>query len=745
MVRGQGRYGADIALDDTAYAVFVRSPHAHARIKAIDRTAAMAERGVLDVLTGADLEAANLGSIQPLIRRDGPDGAPMWLPPRPPLTSDIARYVGDPVALIVASSKTAAMNGAEALATDWEPRGAVTDISRAVEDEAPEIWEAAPGNVAYVWSHGDEAGTAAAMADAAHVTTCHVRVSRTTAAPMEVLAAHAEFEAGRYRLTAGVQAPWQTRSILARQVFGIAPEDIEIVVPDVGGSFGMKGQTFPEYAALLYAARKLGRPVRWVSTRSEAFLADDQGRDVVMEGGLGLDGSGRILALEMRGLTALGAYLSTRGTLTTADNVPGICGPYRVPVAFASMRGVYTNTPSISPYRGAGRPEASLLIERLIDRAATETGRDPIELRQLNMLTPADLPHSTALDFTYDSGDFPAVLERALDLADHARFAARREAGTQRGLLRGFGVASVIARSANGQFEAARIELSPGGRIRLDCGAVSQGQGHATVFSEIAAGVLGVDAERIDYVSGSSQLFEAAVGTFGSRSAGIAGPAVKQAAEALTDALMPEAARQLNAGADALTFSNGHFIGIGKQLSLAGLAEKLDAPIAIEKKFAPDAPTFPNSAHVCEVEIDRETGAVRVLAYIVVEDVGTILNPVIVKGQVHGGIAQGLGQAMNERIAFDPATGQPLTGSFMDFAVPRADDFPNFVVESHPVPTDRNPLGVKGAGEGGTIGALPAFQNALVDALVPFGLRDVPMPATAEAIWRIMQEGETRG
>ncbi len=712
----------------------------------IDPTSALVIDGVLDVLTGAELEAAGLGAIRPLARRNGPNGEPMWLPPRLPLTADVARYVGDPIALVIAETPVAALDGAEAATIEWAVLDAVTGIKGAIEEEAPEIWPDAPGNIAYAWSVGDDPATAAvAIERAAHVTTCHVHVSRTTATPMEGLAALAEFEGGRYRLTAGLQAPWQTRGILAKQVLGIAPEDLDIVVPDVGGSFGMKGQTFPEYGALLFAARKLDRPVRWIAARSEGLVADDQGRDVMMTGQLALDEAGDILAIRMEGVTALGAYLSTRGTLTTVDNVPGICGPYRVPVAFASMRAVYTNTPSISPYRGAGRPEASLLIERLIDQAARETGRDPVELRQRNMLAPTELPHTTTLGFTYDSGDFPAALRHALGLSDRDGFSARRLASEERGWLRGFGVASVIARSASGQFEMARIELGPDGRLRLDCGAVAQGQGHATTFTALAAHVLGVDRETIDYVSGRSRLFEAAVGTFGSRSAGIAGPAVEKAACALIEDLKPAAARELNAEAAGVRYEAGVFLSQDRQISLDQLAGKLDAPIAAEARFAPEAPTFPNSAHVCEVEIDRETGAVRVDTYIVVEDVGTVLNPAIVKGQVHGGIAQGLAQAMDEAIVFDQATGQPLTGSFMDFAVPRAGDLPSFVVESHPVPTLNNPLGVKGAGEGGTIGALPAFQNALADALSPFGVKDIPMPATSEAIWLLMQREENGG
>ncbi len=741
LVRGAGRYTDDIAPEGALHGVFLRSPMAHARIRSIDTAAALAMPGVVAVFTGADMVAAGLGPIRPIVRRNGADGEPMHLPPRLPLTPDIARFVGDPLALVVAATRLQAEDAAEAVVADLEDLEAVTDIAAAVADGAPAVWPQVPGNVAYLWSAGDPEATEAAFAGAAHVTRLSVRVSRTTASPLEPRAALAERDpaTGRLRLVAGVQAPWQARAILAGQVLGIPPSDLEVVVPDVGGSFGMKGQTFPEYGALLHAALALGRPVRWVSTRSEGLVSDDHGRDVRMEGALALDGEGRILAVSMDGLTALGAYLSTRGTLTTVDNVPGICGPYRVPAAHARMRGVYTNTASISPYRGAGRPEASLLIERLVDEAARETGRDPAELRRINLIESGELPFRNPLGFTYDSGDFPATLEKALALADRDGFAERRRASEAAGRLRGLGLAVVIARSANGQFEAARTSLTAEGRIRVEAGAVSHGQGHETVFAALAARAVGVPAEVVEWRSGSTDQFEAAVGTFGSRSAGIAGPAVEAAARALGERLRAEAARQFNADpASVRPDGDGFAAADGARITLAALAGRLPEPLVEEARFAPEAATYPNGAHVCEVEVDRETGVVEVVRYSVVEDVGTVLDPAVVKGQVHGGIAQGLGQALFERIEYDPASGQPLTGSFMDFAMPRADDLPSFDVASHPVPTAANPLGVKGAGEGGTVGSLPAFQNALADALAPLGVRDIPMPATPDAVWRLV-------
>ena len=741
---GQGCYTDDIAVEGALPGVFLRAPHAHAVLRRIDASDASAMPGVALVLTGQDIADAGLGTIQPLLRRPAPDGEPMPVPPRPPLLRDTARFAGDPVALVLAESRAAAEDAAEAIEVDWDAAPAVTDIRAAVLPGAPQVWpDLAPGNVAYLWHAGDEDGTTAALATSAHVTELTIPVTRTTACPLEPRTVIAQYDAadGRFHLTTGLQAPWQARDLLARDVFGIPADRISVSVPDVGGSFGMKGQTFPEFGALLHAARVAGRPVRWCPTRSESLLTDDQGRDVVMTGRLGLDADGRITAIALDGLTALGAYLSARGTLTTVDNVPGICGPYRVPVAHARMRGVYTHTPPISPYRGAGRPEASLLIERLIDVAARETGRDPVALRRLNLLTPAELPCRTALGFVYDCGDFPAVMDAVLALGDQAGLSARKLESAARGMWRGCGLAVIIARAANGQFEAARLTLASDGGLTLACGAVSHGQGHETVFPALAAGVLGVDPARIVYQSGRSDLFDAAVGTFGSRSAGIAGPAVVAAADALIAALRPEAARALNAGAAELRFAEGAFAAPDhSRITLDALARRLADPVSGAGRFAPRDGTFPNSAHLCEVEVDPETGAVVVDRYSIVEDVGTVLNDAIVKGQIHGGIAQGLGQAMAERIAFDPDSGQPLTGSLMDFALPRAADLPLFRTASRPVPTDRNPLGAKGAGEGGTIGALPAFQNAIADALAPIGLRDVPMPATANALWALIAD-----
>jgi len=740
-LRGGGSYTDDITPPGTAFAVFLRSPHAHAGIVSIDTDDACALAGVLGVYSGADLVAAGLGTIKPIVSRPRDDGKPMWAPPRWPLAVDKVHFLGDPVALVIAETLVAAMDAAEAVAIDWAPLPAIIGIEEAMAPGAPRVWDELPDNACFHWSAGDDAASQRAFAAAAHVTTLKVPVSRVSANAMEPRAAIAAYDAAadRFTLTTGLQSPWQARKILSEQVLGIAPDKLRLISPDVGGSFGMKGQTYPEYGALLHAAKMLNRPVKWTTTRSESLLTDDHGRDTVMTGSLALDAEGRILAIRVEGLTALGAYLSTRGTNTAVANIAGIAGVYRVPAMFARMVGVHTNAGSISPYRGAGRPEASLLIERLIDVAAIETGRDPVELRLTNTLNPDELPYENPLGFVYDSGDFQGTLARALQIADRDGFAGRRAASEAAGRLRGFGIANVIARSMDGRFESARASLQSDGRIALAAGSVSHGQGHATIFCDLAAVILDIAREEIAYESGDSDLFETAVGTFGSRSAGVGGAAVDQAVRTLRERLLGAAAQQLNTGPDDVVFSGGVFTSPqGSSLSLAELAARTDTPPSGEAVYAPEAPTFPNGCHVCEVEIDRQTGVPAIARYIVVEDVGTLLNPMIVHGQIHGGVAQGAGQVLWERIVYETESGQMLTGAFTDYVMPRADDLPFFDVESRPCPTSTNPLGVKGGGEGGTIGALPALQNAIADALSPFGVRDVPMPASAESLWRLM-------
>lgn len=744
LLRGEGVYTADVAQAGALHAVFVRSPHAHARIAAIDTSAARASAGVVAVLTGEDLR--DIGSIRPLVARKRADGSPMFTPPRPPLARGRVRFVGDPFALVLAENAAAAQDGADAVAADLQPLPAVVDVEAALVGGAPRVWDEIPDNACFVWEAGDADAAARAIASAAHVTRATIRVSRASANPLEPRGALASFDAGSgvYTLVAGVQSPWQARSLLAAQALGVSEDRLRVVAPDVGGSFGMKGQTYPEYAALLAASARTGRPVRWIAARSESLASDDHGRDCLMRGELALDADGRFLALRLECASALGAYLSTRGTLTAVDNIPGVTGVYRIPAGHARVTGVHANTSSISPYRGAGRPEAALLIERLVDLAARETGRDPAALRRLNTLRADELPWRTPFGFEYDSGDFPGCLERALERADHAGFEARRRESAARGRLRGFGLANVIARAMSGQFESASVRLSPDGSIEIATGGVSHGQGHASVFRRMAAQRLGAPVTDIRYASGDTALFDAAVGTFGSRTAGLAGAALASALDAFVEKALAAAALQMNTSADALSFGKGAIVAPGgASLSLSALAARAGEPLAAQARYAPQAATFPNGCHACEVEIDPETGVARVERYAVVEDVGVVLDHDIVRGQLIGGVAQGLGQALMEQVHYDPS-GQLMSASFMDYAMPHASDVPGVETASHPQPTKANPLGVKGGGEGGTVGALPAIQNAIADALAHIGVRELPMPATPERIWRLIRDADKR-
>ena len=741
-LRGEGCYTADIAVEGMATVVFVRSPFAHAEITRIDVSAALACPGVLGVLTGADAAADGLGTISSLLRRRRSGGAEMFVPPHLPLSGPRARFVGDAVALVVAETPEAAQDAAETVEIEWEELPQVADLAEALAPEAPRIWPELPDNECFCWQEGDADATEAALAEAAHLVKLKLRVPRASANPIEPRACLALYdpESGNYTIYAPVQSPWQTRKLLTNHALHIEEARLRVICKDVGGSFGMKGQTYPEYAACLWAARRLGRPVRWVAERNESLLSDDHGRDVILSGTLGLDGEGRMLALKVEGLMAVGAYVSVRGTLPV-QNISGITGVYRIPQTHATIRGVHTNTSSISPYRGAGRPEAALFIERLVEVAAAQLGLDSVELRLRNMIRSDELPWTTPLGFTYDSGDYAGNLKQALQLSDTEGWAARKADSESRGLLRGRGIANVVARSMASMNESARIIIGSDERVRLECGAVSHGQGHATVFRALLAERLGIDPERIDYLTGDTGTVIAGVGTFGSRTAGLAGMAITGAAAKLVSEARRRAAARLDASEDTLAFENGGFTAPGGvRLSLWELAA--ETPLEAAETYAPEAATFPCGCHVAEVEVDPETGTVQIDRYAVVEDVGTPLNHMIVEGQLHGGIAQGAGQALLEELVYESSSGQVLTGSFMDYAMPRADDFPSFAVGENPHPSPTNPLGVKGGGEGGTVGGLPVVVNAIADALSCCGITDIPIPATPQRIWRLLRTAQ---
>lgn len=740
--------------------VVLRSPYAAARITAFDTEAAARMPGVRLVLTPDDPAIAALGCFTSKIRRTAPDGSPNFVPPYRSLSTD-AHFVGDAVAAVVADTLAQAKDAAEAIGIAWEPLPAVTDLRAAVQQGAPTVWEQAPGNICFAQDVGDRAPVLAALEASAHRVTLTYPISRVTAAPMETRAALGRWDAAeeRYTLVAPLQNPHYIREEYADRVLGIPGHQLRVISPDVGGAFGLKESPFPELGLVLVAARRTGREVLWVADRSEAFLGDHHARDMQATVTLGLDEDGIFQALLYECDANLGAYLSWNGTHVPVNNLGGLSGVYRCRRVHARIRGVFTHTQPTSPYRGAGRPEATFAIERAIDLTAAEMGLDPVELRRRNMIAPEQMPWPTGFVFTYDSGEFERNMDDALALAQVASLPARRAEAASRGRLLGFGIANAIE-IANGPItgcltESADITFDSTGAATVTLGIHSQGQGHVTTFAQIAADMLALTPEDIRIRFGDTDQIEHGTGTFGSRSVVAAGAALSRAAEAIVARGKRIAAQRLEcAEADIVFGADGFAVaGTDRRLSMrdvARLAFTLPAAplggLGLSEKaiVAPDAATFPNGCHACEVEVDPETGAWTLTRYTVVDDVGRVINPKLVKGQIQGGVAQGVGQIMGEAIRFDAEDGQLLSGSFMDYAMPRALDLPFIACQSNEVPTALNPLGAKGAGEAGTVGALACVVNALVDALRPLGVRHVDMPATAERIWRAIEEAKAR-
>lgn len=748
LLQGAGRYTGDVRVENEAALVVVRSPFASARIKAIEVDDALAMPGVLAVLTGADGVAEGQGTFKSRFPGRRPDGTEMPSSPYRLLASDRARFVGDAVAAVVAETRAQAEDAAEALFVDYEDLPAATDCKDAAAPGAPELWPGIyPGNVAFLHEVGDAEATEAAFRQAAHVVEGEFRISRVSANPMETrgaLGLH-DKETDSYTLYTGTQIPNRVAEGLGKEIFGIDPDRIHVIATDCGGSFGMKNSAYPEHGLVLWAARVVGRPVRWFSFRSEALLSDNHARDNLTRAALALDADGRFLALRAETLANMGAYIVPSGLVSPTTNVGGLAGVYRTPAAHVRVKGIMTHSQPTSPYRGAGRPEATYVIERLVDMAADALGVDPAALRRRNMIRPDDMPYKTPLTFTYDSGDFPGVMARALELADHAGFEARRARAREAGLLRGFGIACPIE-IAGGPFrspppEFAEIAFDEKGDVDVKIGAIDSGQGHATSFRQILASQLGLKPRRVRVHSGDSHLIKKGVGTFGSRTMSASGTVLVRASAKIVEAATPMAAEELEVAAGDVEFRDGVFrvVGTDRAIGLHDLAERRSESLVADEFSAAGDATFPNGCHVCELEIDPDTGRVRVHGYVVVDDVGTVVNPLLLKGQIQGGVAQGLGQALFEQIVFDPETGQLLTGSFQDYCMPRADDLSWIEVEAYPVPTATNPLGVKGAGEAGVVGSLPAVMNAVVDALSPLGIRHLDMPATPDRIWRAIQ------
>jgi carbon-monoxide dehydrogenase large subunit len=750
LVRGGGRYTDDIQLPGLARGVVLRSPHAHAKIKSIDITAAKTAPGVLAVLTNADIKAAGYGDLPVpggLKRRDG---SAMYKPRYPILAEDRVRWVGDSVAFVIAETVEQAFDAAEMISVDYEELPAVTSTAEAPKPGAPRVWDDCPDNICFVELIGDKAAVDAAFARAAHVTRHRFVINRVTAATMEPRGAVGDYNPtdGRYTIYTPIQRPHPTRADLAK-VLKVAESKVRIVTGDTGGSFGMKSPIFNETPLVLLASKLTGRPVKWISTRTEAFLSDAQARDNVTEAELALDQAGNFIAFRVKTLAAIGAYLQ-HAMPAFVLNAGTLAGVYRTPAMHVDITAVFSNTNPMRPYRGNGRPEAAYVIERMVDLAAAELGMDPTDLRRRNYVPPSAMPFKTGLTFTYDSGEFEKNMDLALDLADRKSLKARKAEARKRGKLLGFGLSNTIERAGAPSTEGAEVRFDRSGSLVLFSGSNSQGQGHETVFKQLVCDRLGLDPKEAQYIQGDTDQVFYGEGTGGSRSATLAGSAFHLATEKVVTKARAIAANMLKVEDADLKFDEGVFSTnkTNRTLSVKEIAtasfEVANLPSGMEPGLFATAVykapvnNYPNGCHICELEIDRETGKVEITRYSVVDDFGTVLNPLLLHGQVHGGIAQGAGQALMEDIHFD-ASGQLVTASFMDYAIPHAHDLCDMEVESNPVPTKTNPLGVKGAGEAGCVGALPAVTNALVDALSEFGVKHIEMPATPERIWRAMR------
>jgi carbon-monoxide dehydrogenase large subunit len=761
LLTGQGRYTDDVTWPGQVHAAFVRSPHAHADVLAIEAGAARAVTGVLGVFTGHDLAADGVGAIPTLVAERGGgirsrDGSPFAEPPWHPLARARVRHVGEPVALVIAETPEAARDGGAAVVVRYAGRAAVVDAVAALAAGAPSLHAGVAGNRAFDWECGDPDATARALATAAHVTRLRLLDNRLVTCFLEPRAALARWDAaaGRYLLRAGLQSVHQVAVTLAR-VLGVAADRVACTTGDVGGGFGSRLQLYAEYVALAWAARRVGRPVKWVSSRCEGFASDAQSRDQVLAGELALDAAGRITALRVRATANLGAYVAPGIPISTILNMQRmVCGLYAIPAIHLRVEGAFTNTVPINVYRGVGRLECVYTVERLIDRAARETGRDPAALRRASMVRV--FPHRTPTGAVYDSGDYVARLDEALEQADAAGFPARRAAAARRGRLRGLGLGPYIEGTGGLPQEFAEVRVLPAGIVEVPIGSQSQGQGHETVFAQVVAERLGVPLEAVRIVTGDSDRVARGVGTFASRSMLRGGGAVVEATDAVVAAGRTMAAHLLEAAAPDIEYRDGAFRVIGTDRSVglfavAGAAVEGRLPAALgpalgaARMHENPAFAFANGCQVCEVEVDPETGAVAIAALTVVDDSGRAVNPMIVHGQLHGAVAQGIGQALMERCVYEPASGQLLSGSFLDYAIPRAGDLPAIAVTSRDVPSPTSALGVKGAGEGGTVGAPGAVIHAILDALAPLGVAHIDMPATPERVWQAIQQARAGG
>jgi carbon-monoxide dehydrogenase large subunit len=754
LLRGLGHYTDDVSLPGQAYAVMVRSQVAHGVIRGIDAAAASKMPGVLGIYTAADLQA--YGPLKCVVPFNNRDGSPMKKPLRQALAKEKVRYVGDPVAYVVAETLLQAKDAAEAVTIDIEALPSVTTAEEAAKPGAPQLYDDVPNNVSLDYHYGDAEAVKAAFAQAAHVTKLRLVNSRLVVAAMEPRAAVASHGDNRFTLHVGTQGVFGMRANLA-EALGVTPKEMHILTGQVGGSFGMKAAVFPEYICLLHAARALGRPVKWTDERSGSFVSDSHGRNHDVDAELALDKDGNFLAVRLTSFANVGAFLSPvapmPGTINAVKNVQGM---YRTPLIEVSTKVVFTNTSHVSAYRGAGRPEGNYYMERLVDAAAAELDVDRMALRKRNQIRPAELPKKTAAATTYDSGDFAALSKQAFDLADAKGFAKRKRESKKRGKLRGLGIGNFLEVTAPPSKESAGITFNTDGSVTLTTGTLDFGMGHATPFAQVLSQQLGIPFEKISLLQGDSDKLSFGGGSGGSKSLMHSGTAIVEASAKVVERGKDAASHVLETAVADITFERGQFtvVGTDRSISIMDLAQKLrnganlppDAPKSLDVDHVSDGPsasTYPNGCHIAEVEVDPETGAVEVTSYNCVNDFGVVVNPMIVAGQLHGGVVQGIGQALMEKTVYD-SDGQLLTGSFMDYAMPRAADVPSFVLEDHPSPATTNPLGVKGCGEAGCAGALTSIMNAVIDALSDRGIRHVDMPLTPASIWQALHDADAK-
>ena len=747
---GQGRFTADLQRAGQLHAALVRSPHAHAQIRGIDAREARAMPGVVAVHVAQDLLDDGLGTLPCVAELS--DGSPLSVPPRHALARERVRHVGDPVALVLADSRAAAQDAAQCVEVDYEPLPALIDAAAALVADAPQLWQEAPGNLAFHFRRGDASATHAAFAAAAHVVELEIANPRVSAVPIEPRAGLAEYDPGSgvFTLNATAQGLHDIRAQLAGPVFGLPVERFRLLAHDVGGGFGLKNFLYPEWVLLPWAARRHGKPVMWVADRGEELSAAAHGRDVQATARLALDRDGQFLALEVHFVANLGAYLSGTGPAVTTRAAPtAMGGIYAIPHVYMESRGVFTNTSPVDAYRGAGKPEANFVIERLVDAAARRCGFDAFALRRRNAMQ--RFPHHTSLGMVIDGGRFAANIDRALELAEHDGFAARREAAAARGCLRGLGIGCFLETSRGNPSEGAEVRFLGDGKVELRLGTESHGQGHETAFAQVAAAQLGLPVDAFRFIQADTARVRMGHGHGGARSMHMGGGALSRAIALALDKARPLAAQLLQADADEVVFEGGQFtlpasarrVGLvevalaareasgavdGESGGLDSFAEVQDAPF-----------TFPNGCHLAEVEIDPDTGQVTLVRYLCVDDYGALINPRLAQGQVQGGVAQGIGQALGEHVVYDADSGQLVSGSLMDYALPHAAGLPALEVHLEGTPTAANPLGVKGTGQAGSIAAPQAVMNAIVDALAPLGIDHLDMPATPDRVWRAIR------